>query len=301
MADNQPVFCSTIIPTINRPTLPRAVYSVLNQEFAAAEFEVIVVNDSGQPLPEADWQHSNRVRVINTNRRERSVARNTGAAIARGKYLHFLDDDDIILPGALEEFWKLAQKASDAAWLYGSWQTVDNIGNLVDEFHPEINGNIFALLVSGEGLPFQASLLKAERFFAAGGFDPTPILIGVEDRDLGRRLALIDTIAYTPVIVAQVRIGEQGSSTNWSILAEGDRWGREKALQAQGAFGRLCASASSSYWRGRVSRAYFASMVWNLKHRNLLLATSRFSAGLAMMGVHIFSPSYWRGLKTKIK
>jgi glycosyltransferase involved in cell wall biosynthesis len=83
-------FCSTIIPTINRSTLSRAVYSVLDQAFTGADFEVIVVNDSGQPLPDMDWQHSERVRVITTQRRERSVARNTGAAIARGKYLHFL-------------------------------------------------------------------------------------------------------------------------------------------------------------------------------------------------------------------
>jgi glycosyltransferase involved in cell wall biosynthesis len=32
---------------------------------------------------------SNKVKILNTNRRERSVARNTGAAIAQGKYLHY--------------------------------------------------------------------------------------------------------------------------------------------------------------------------------------------------------------------
>ena len=44
------VFSSTIIPTVDRPTLGRAVLSVLDQEFAEADFEVIVVNDSGAPL-----------------------------------------------------------------------------------------------------------------------------------------------------------------------------------------------------------------------------------------------------------
>jgi glycosyltransferase involved in cell wall biosynthesis len=85
------MFCSTVIPTIGRPTLSRAVCSLLDQAFTADDFEVIVVNDSGRPLPEMDWQHSAQVRVIDTNRRERSVARNTGAAIAGGRYLHFLD------------------------------------------------------------------------------------------------------------------------------------------------------------------------------------------------------------------
>src|SRR5215204_4702450 len=109
------VFCSTIIPTMGRPSLERAVLSVLNQRFDAAKVEVIVVNDSGKPLPKADWQDCARVRVISTIRRERCVARNTGSAIARGRYLHFLDDDDIILPGAMEAFWALYQ-STKAEW-----------------------------------------------------------------------------------------------------------------------------------------------------------------------------------------
>jgi hypothetical protein len=294
------VFCSTIIPTVNRPTLSRAVYSLLEQAFSAADFEVIVVNDSGQPMPDTDWRHSERVRVIDTNRRERSVARNTGAAIARGKYLHFLDDDDWLLPGALDTFWALDQ-ASDAVWLYGSYQTVDNAGTLIEEFHPGITGNIFALLVAGEGIPFQVSLLQAKQFYAVGGFDPHPTITGVEDRDLGRRMALTGSVAYTPAIVAKIRIGEQGSTTNWTTLAESDRRGREKVLGAQNAFARLRTSANSSYWRGRVSRAYFASMVWNLQRTNIFTAVSRATAGLAFAGVHTLSADFWRGLRTKIK
>lgn len=294
-------FCSTIIPTINRSTLCGAVCSVLDQDFTAADFEVIVVNDSGQPLPDADWQRSKRVRVINTNRHERSVARNTGAAIAIGKYLHFLDDDDLLLPGALEAFWRLDQEVNGAGWLYGGYHTVDNDGNLVEELHPGMVGDIFAILVSGESIPFQVSLLRAKEFFAAGGFDSDPDIIGVEDRDVGRRMALRGLVAGTSVVVAKIRIGELGSTTNWVTIAESDRWGREKALSAQGAFTRLRASATSNYWHGRVSRAYFASTVWHLKRKNLFIAASRATAGLAFAGWRSLSPDYWRGLRTKIK
>jgi glycosyltransferase involved in cell wall biosynthesis len=291
------IFCSTIIPTINRSTLQRAIYSVLDQDFSSADFEVIVINDSGQLLPDEDWLHHERVKVINTNRRERSVARNTGAAVARGEYLHFLDDDDILLPGAFNEFWDLDHK-TDASWLFGGWQTVNNDGVIKDEFRPELNGNIFALLVAGEGLPLQASLLKADRFFSAGGFDPT--ITGVEDRDLGRRMALTNSIAHVPAIVAKIRVGIVGSTTDWSRLAEDDRRGREKALLSSSAYSRLCDSANSSYWHGRVSRAYFASMVWNLKHKHILTALSRAMLGLAFAGVHSPKGEFWSGLRTKI-
>ncbi|NTW99328.1 MAG: glycosyltransferase family 2 protein [Geobacteraceae bacterium] len=288
------VFCSTIIPTINRSTLSRAVQSVLDQSSQEFGLEVIVVNDSGQPLPEAGWQQSEWVRVINTNRRERSVARNTGAAIARGKYLHFLDDDDWILPDAISALWALDQ-ISDAVWLYGSYQTVDNEGNIIQKIHPERKGNILALLVAGHGIPLQASLVEARAFFAAGGFDP--MITGVEDRDLGRRLALIGEIAYSPHVVASIRIGEQGSTTDWGRLAEDDRRGREKALSAPSSYARLRTSACSDYWRGRVSRAYFASAVWNFKRLNILTAFSRGITGLVFAGGHAIRPKFWLGLR----
>jgi glycosyltransferase involved in cell wall biosynthesis len=295
------IFSSTIIPTINRSTLSRAVYSVLDQDFNAASFEVIVVNDSGQPLPDMDWQRSEHVRVIDTNRRERSVARNAGAAIARGKYLHFLDDDDLLLPGALAAFWRLEQVAGDTVWLYGSYQTVSNDGTIVEEIHPGIEGNLFAPLVAGEGIPFQVSLLRADRFHAVGAFDPSPAILGVEDRDVGRRMAQDGAVAYTPALVAQIRIGEQGSSTNWATLAESDRWGREKALATRNALACLRASAASAYWRGRVCRAYLASTVWNLKRKDLFTAASRTTAGLVTASWHTLVPDFWQGLRTKIK
>jgi glycosyltransferase involved in cell wall biosynthesis len=295
------MFSSTVIPTINRPTLSRAVQSMLDQNFDADDFEIIVVNDSGKPLSDAAWTKSRHARVINTKCRERSVARNAGAAIALGKYLHFLDDDDILLPGSLNAFWELAQKEPDADWLYGSWRSVDNDGNKIDEFWPELNGNIFALLVCGESLPLQASLLKADSFFHVGAFDPNPVLTGVEDRDVCRRLALYGNVAHTSALVAHIRSGEIGSSTNWKKIVQGDRWGREKVLGDMGAFKRLQTHTGTSFWRGRISRAYFASTMWNLQRGNFLVATSRFIMGAAITAFHPIFPTYWQGLRTRVK
>jgi glycosyltransferase involved in cell wall biosynthesis len=295
------MFSSTIIPTINRQTLSRAVLSVLDQDFTQADFEVIVVNDSGRPLADADWQKSPRVHVVNTNHRERCAARNAGAAIAIGQYLHFLDDDDVLLPGSLQAFWEVSQREPQADWLYGWWMSVDNNGNQVEIFTPELSGNIFHLLVCGESLPLQSSLVKADSFFSVGAFDTDPLIIGVEDRDMGRRLALYSDVAHVKAIVAQVRAGEVGSTTNWKAIASGDQWGREKALQKSQTFERLRKSPMDSFWRGRVSRAYFASGVWNLKRRHLLMALSRFVMGVAITGFYFFHLPYWVGLRTKVK
>ena len=92
----QPLF-SIIIPTYGRAEyLAEAVDSVLAQ--TVADFECLVVDD-GSPEPVSLSTEDDRVRVL---RREinggPSTARNTGLAHARGRFVAFLDDDDLYLP-----------------------------------------------------------------------------------------------------------------------------------------------------------------------------------------------------------
>jgi GT2 family glycosyltransferase len=291
------VFCTAVIPTIGRPSLRRAVLSVLEQGHAAACSEVIVVNDSGRSLVPDDWQDSPRVRVLSTNRQERSVARNAGVAVARGDYLLFLDDDDLLLPGAMAAFLELARQRPDAVWLYGHYRTVDSKGQLVAEFHPDLEGDVFAALVAGEAIPFQTSCLRADALATAGPFDLA--LVGVEDRDLGRRLALCGPVAVTTKVVAQIRVGQEGSTTRWETIAELDRRGREKVLDMTGVFRRLCATAGAPYWRGRLARAYTASAVWNVNGRRPLVACRRAAAALWFTVPGIPVRQFWHGLATR--
>ncbi|WKZ47772.1 MAG: glycosyltransferase family A protein [Anaerolineales bacterium] len=292
------MFCSAIIPTIGRASLTRAVHSILDQGFTEADYEIIVVNDTGNPLPQMEWQHSPRVRTIVTQKRERSVARNTGAAVARGRYLYFLDDDDIMLPGALSEFWELSQK-TDARWLFGGYQTVDNDGQIVAEFRPNLAGNISAWLIAGEGIPLQASMFRTDVFYEAGEFDV--FFTGAQDRDLERRISMRCNVCNTPFWVAQIRVGQERSSTDWSRLREFDRWGREKAFDQLNSFQSIWDSAQGkSHLHGRVCRAYLASAVWNLTRKFF----SKFFSRLFLCGVfgipYIFSPAFWNGVCTRI-
>jgi glycosyltransferase involved in cell wall biosynthesis len=297
------MFCSTIIPTVNRPTLTRAVHSVLKQDFQHDDFEVIVVNDSGRPMPAMDWQESPRVKVIDTNARERCVARNTGAAIARGKYLHFLDDDDWMLPQAFEHLWELT-RISQATWFYGGYKLVDTAGNLLEECYPDESGNCLIRFIVGEWLPLQVSLIDSEAFFAVGGFSSLESLRGGdEDVDLSRQISLSNDIAGTPNLVAVIRFGLDTSTTNYTNLREQSRASREKALNAPGAFARLRASAASrpvdaDYWHGRMVFTYLASVIWNVQRLRLFTAISRGVTGIASVcasGRYCVSADFWRG------
>ncbi len=93
---------SVIIPTHNRASfLQEAVESVLAQTFQ--DFELIVVDDgSTDCTPYAVRRWKDRIRWVRQENSGVSRARNAGIRTARGRYLSFLDSDDLWLKEKLE-------------------------------------------------------------------------------------------------------------------------------------------------------------------------------------------------------
>ncbi len=295
------MFCSIIIPTIGRATLNRAVTSVINQDFATAPWELFVVNDSGTSLPPAGWQQQPGVRVLSTHRRERCVARNAGAAVARGRYLHFLDDDDWLLPGALEAWWQLSHAAPQAGWLCGGLRVTGSRSETLAEAEIGLQGNCLAQVVGGAWVPIQASLIRSDAFYAAGGYDPA--ILGTEDQDLCRRIAAMADMATTRVTVACLYRGDDWhatTSTDYLRAAEDTRRSRDRVAHMPGALRRMLASAASAYWQGRLFRVFAALTLWHLRRRRLFRALSRaWQAKLVFLlaGPYLFQPDFWRAAR----
>ena len=288
-------FCSTIIPTIGRDTLQRAVESALQQHFDLP-IEVIVVNDSGRPLPAAGWQADRRVRVIETQQRERSVARNVGAAVAHGRYLHFLDDDDWLLAGAYTTMAALAAN-NPAPWLYGAAQLADTHGHCLFQFDHNLHGNGLLPVMAGEWIPLQASWIGRSAFYDLGGFDPA--VNGLEDKDFLLRSAQRFEMDGTATPVAGILRGVWNSSTDWGQIRRRWHFACERVLNEPGTPARLRGSTSNAYWRGRLLRLYLLSAYWNAKAgRPILLLDRLFHAAGALLGAgpRLFSAEFWRAL-----
>lgn len=94
---------SVIIPTYNRlPMLKEAINSVLSQDFE--DFELIVVDDGSTDGTSDEIRGmGGRVRLVqHPENRGVSAARNRGILHARGKYIAFLDSDDLWMKGKLK-------------------------------------------------------------------------------------------------------------------------------------------------------------------------------------------------------
>jgi len=96
---------SVVIPTYNREhTIERCVRSCLNQSFS--NIEVIVVDDKSTDKTETIIQSISDKRVRYYCHDENlggAAARNTGIHYASGKYIAFLDSDDIWYPTKIED------------------------------------------------------------------------------------------------------------------------------------------------------------------------------------------------------
>ena len=273
---------SVVTPTFHREeVLRRCVESVLAQQ-VAAEIQHVVVNDYGTPLGQAAWMSDPRVTVLNTYRTERSIARNTGAALSRGDWLYFLDDDDYALPGAFAAMLDVAERTG-AAHIYGGYRIISGATGAETVHQPVLQGDILPMLVAGEGIPPQATWFRRDAFFRVGCFDP--LAVPAEDADIVRRMALIGPIAGTTAIVANVRVDHAATTTtdyqrHYGIWLEG----AEKALSLPQTLGQITRrTAEEPYWRGRCARVYFGSAARQLRQRHYGLAWSRLSAALHLL------------------
>ncbi|HEU4390527.1 MAG TPA: glycosyltransferase, partial [Blastocatellia bacterium] len=99
MSSSSDCTLSVIVPSYNRSRyLPDAIDSVLAQN--VPDVQIIVVDDgSTDDTRETVRRYGSRVEYIYQDNRGTAHARNRGLALARGRYISFLDSDDVWLPG----------------------------------------------------------------------------------------------------------------------------------------------------------------------------------------------------------
>lgn len=126
---NKPLV-SVIIPSFNRfKYLLNAIKSVEDQDYK--NYEIIVVNDGSTEKEYYKSKFNKKVKFIHLEQNQKDIygygpgsIRNFGTKQASGKYLAFLDDDDIWLKNKLNfqisEMEKLNIKMSSTEGLYGS-------------------------------------------------------------------------------------------------------------------------------------------------------------------------------------
>ncbi len=141
-----------------------------------------MVDDGSTPPGEAPG-----VRRLRQSNQGPGLARNSGAALARGQYLVFTDDDCLPEPGWLHAFDRAL--ASDPGAMLGGAVRNDCPENIFASFNQALADAVIALAFHTPLAFFTSNNLcvPATGFHALGGFSLAFPLCGGEDRDLGER------------------------------------------------------------------------------------------------------------------
>ena len=203
---------SVIIPTYNRGRyISSTVDSVLRQTFD--DLEVVVVDDgSTDDTRDKLKKYNSRIKVIHQKNSERALSRNTGVANSTGKYIAFLDSDDLWLEDKLEKQVEILDESPDTVLVFGQSQRINAEDEQIKTAKRQIkgeSGNVFEKLLLRNFIVSATPLLRREGFETTAGFQTQ--YIPYEDWGFWLRFSLLGKFHFIPEPLAKYRIHPEQS------------------------------------------------------------------------------------------
>lgn len=188
-------YLSLIIPSYDNPESVRRLLASLKKSKHPPAFEIIVVDDgSAKPLKVATLR-------LSANKGP-AVARNKGAAEAKGKFLVFLDADVEVFPDTLFEIAKVFKSDPDVVALTGVWVKDQRTRSFFPNFKALRDWSYWINERDKSGYYFlfstRIAAIKRSVFIRLHGFDETYPAPLVEDIELTYRIARRYAIIFAP-------------------------------------------------------------------------------------------------------
>jgi glycosyltransferase involved in cell wall biosynthesis len=219
-SDLQPLV-SVIVTCFNHARfLGQAVDSARCQTWRS--LEVVVVDDgSTDHTPEVIERYPQIISLRQQNLGP-SAARNAGLRASHGRYVLFLDADDMLLPSALEYAVHEISAHPECGFISGGYREVDADGRALGE--PKVStvsaDHHVALLSRINYIAMHATVLyRREALLQIGGFDPT--LRVYEDYDVYLKIARQFPIRHFPELMALYRRHDDNTTRNAVLMLRG--------------------------------------------------------------------------------
>lgn len=273
------------ILTYNRAKyLTPAIESVLAQTFT--DFELLILDNSSIDNTESVVKSFSdpRIRYIKHPPVSPGVARNTGLENAKGKYIGYLDDDDIWLPEKLSKQLVAFQNASPStALVYGGFIRFDDTGREFGPHYAELQGKMLKPLLWGDPFTGSASnpIMLTSEMRSLGGYDPK--CLTSEDWELYIRLADKYDIRAVRDIVLKVR---QHSGVRLGDRLDAAREVEESALKM---FGNKMERRLKSYYLQKIGGKFIRTGKKAEGRKKILQAIIQWPFNLVAYGQYLIS------------
>ncbi|MFN6460353.1 MAG: glycosyltransferase [Nostoc sp. DedVER02] len=207
---------SVIIPCYNAERfLTETIESVFSQTFT--DYEIILVDDgSTDGTAEVIKSFGSKVRAEFGSNRGASAARNHGTALAKGKFIQYLDADDLLRNNALERRVN-ALEVSNADVAYSDWQRLEeneagefSLGNVIARQIEDVHADSEIALFTDFWSP-PAALLYHRRIVEAIGAWNESLPIIQDARFLLDAALMGGKFVYVPGVQADYRVHKANS------------------------------------------------------------------------------------------
>lgn len=210
---------SVIIPTYNRAHFLRlTLESIVSQTYQNIEIFVI---DDGSPNNEAEIVCKEFVRVSYCkidNSGGPAKPRNEGVKLAKGKYLAFVDDDDIWLPNKLEKQVQILEQNPEFGLVHGCCEVINNEGILQGKIvgrpgKPEVkHGDVKMRMIGNWTVMMPTSFVRKEVVDKVGYFNEEMPAAG-EDVEFWTRCSFETKFYYLDNPMVYYRIHNENISS----------------------------------------------------------------------------------------
>lgn len=182
---------SVVIPAHNAERyIDEALASVRSQTFS--DYEILVIDDGSTDRTSEIASSYDGVILLTQSNRGAAAARNTGIRAARGKYVAFLDADDMWLPSKLEKQAAQLLENPQSQWSYTDALVFDAARGMICRIGERIRlyqGDILRPLLLRSFIPSPTPVVKKTALAQAGLFDEARERRIGEDWNLWLRLA----------------------------------------------------------------------------------------------------------------
>lgn len=209
---------SVIVPVYNGA---QTIYATLESVFrqTTQDFELIIIDDGSTDttLEVVSKFDDPRLSIFSYHNSGVAVSRNRGVAHASGKYLSFIDADDLWTPDKLALQLEALESTPEAAVAYSWTDYIDQEGRFIDKAQRvTFSGDVYAELLLRDFLESASNVtIRRQVFLEFGGFDLS--LSGAADWDFFLRLAKHYHFVAVPRLGVLYRLLSSSMSANLDI------------------------------------------------------------------------------------
>jgi len=293
--NNQPLV-SVVVPVYNdEKTIEETLASILSQDYK--NLEIIVINDGSTDGTSAILSHYNdKVKIIYQANAGSAVARTQGIKSAHGKYIAFIDADDLWVSWKISTQVDFLERHQDIGMVYNKWIELHDDADCLPKSAQDAN-ELFAIDKEKSGWLYTRLLMECIVHTSSvlilkkicdevGGFDP--ILRRGQDYDYWLRVSQITQIVKLNNVLSAYwihssSITKKAPQTNFEAIV------LIKALQQFGLQDQDGTAISSQIMNKRLARCW-ENFCWQTYKSGQF--TKSFSSAVKVLN---YRPFYYKG------